>query len=125
MRNSIPALIGFVRTPWNRDRLIGQKRPLKPKEVWATRIRLQLEKRRCDLALLNLAIDNELRGCDLVRLQVYDICVGGQVRDRAALVLRKTGRPVQLPAALSSAAGSTVGLSSPKYDRKVRRIRGT
>jgi len=25
------------RTPWNKGRLIGQKRPLKPKEVWAIR----------------------------------------------------------------------------------------
>jgi hypothetical protein len=43
--------------PWNRGRLIGQKCPLKPKDVWAIRVRLQLEKRKRDLALFNLAID--------------------------------------------------------------------
>ena len=37
----------------------------------------------------------QLRGCDLVRLQVSDVCVGGRVRDRATVVQRKTGRPVQ------------------------------
>src|SRR5438034_9907914 len=55
--------------PWNKGRLTGQKRPLKPKDVWAIRARLQLQHRRRDLALFNLAIDSKLRGCDLVRLQ--------------------------------------------------------
>jgi integrase len=83
------------RVPWNKGRLIGQKRPLKPKEVWAIRVRLQLEERRRDLALFNLALDSKLRGCDLVRLLVNDVCVGGRVRDRATVIQRKTGRPVQ------------------------------
>ena len=61
----------------------------------AIRVRLQLEERRRDLALFNLALDSKLRGCDLVRLQVNDVCVGGQVRDRATVIQRKTGRPVQ------------------------------
>ncbi len=61
----------LARTPWNKGRLIGQKRPLTPKDVWAIRVRLQLqlEQRKRDLALFNLAIDSKLRGCDLVRLQ--------------------------------------------------------
>jgi integrase len=81
--------------PWNKGRLTGQKRPLKPKDVWAIRVRLQLEHRARDLALFNLAIDSKLRGCDLVRLQVVDVCAGGRVRDRATIVQKKTGRPVQ------------------------------
>jgi integrase len=89
------AEISSHRAPWNKGRLIGQKRPLKPKEVWAIRVRLQLEERRRDLALFNLALDSKLRGCDLVRLQVNDVCVGGRVRDRATVIQRKTGRPVQ------------------------------
>ncbi len=48
--------------PWNKGRLIGQKRPLKPKDVWAIRVRLQLEHRARDLALFNLAIDSKSRG---------------------------------------------------------------
>jgi len=31
------------RTAWNKGKLIGQKSPLKLKEIWAIRIRLQLE----------------------------------------------------------------------------------
>jgi integrase len=62
---------------------------------WAIRVRLQLEKRRRDLALFNLAIDSKLRSCDLVRLRVSDVCVGGRIQDRATIIQRKTGRPVQ------------------------------
>ncbi|MBG0810350.1 tyrosine-type recombinase/integrase [Methylosinus sp. H3A] len=82
-------------SPWNKGRLIGQKRPLKPKDVWTIRVRLQFERHTRDLALFNLAIDSKLRGCDLVRLQVSDVCVGGRVRERAVIVQKKTGRPVQ------------------------------
>jgi hypothetical protein len=32
--------------PWNKGRLIGRKRPLKPKDVWAIRVRLQLQGRQ-------------------------------------------------------------------------------
>jgi integrase len=80
---------------WNGGHLLGQKRPLRPKDVWTIRVRLQLEGRKRDLAMFNLAIDSKLRGCDLVRLQVNDVCVGGRVRDRAVVIQKKTGRPVQ------------------------------
>jgi len=63
--------------------------------VWSIRVRLQVERRARNLALFNLAIDSKLRGCDLVRLQVDDVSVGGRVRDRATIVQKKTGRPVQ------------------------------
>jgi hypothetical protein len=59
--------------PWNKGRLTGQKAPLKLKEIWAIRIRLQLAQRKRDLALFNLAIDSKLRGCDLVSLRVGDV----------------------------------------------------
>ena len=64
------------RTPWNKGRLIGQKRPLLAKQVWAIRARLELAGNLRDLALFNLAIDSKLRGCDLVRLKVTDLVVG-------------------------------------------------
>ncbi len=55
-----------VRQPWNKGKLVGQKAPLKLKEIWAIRVRLQLACRRRELALFNLAIDSKLRACDLV-----------------------------------------------------------
>ena len=84
-----------TREPWNRGKLVGQKAPLKLKEIWAIRVRLQLSKNLRDLALFDLAIDSKLRGCDLVNLRVRDITHGSQVLSRAMVIQRKTQRPVQ------------------------------
>lgn len=81
--------------PWNKGRLVGQKLPLKLREIWAIRIRLQLAERFRDLALFNLAIDSKLRGCDLVSLRVNDISQGRSIFHRAIVMQRKTSRPVQ------------------------------
>ena len=83
------------RDPWNKGRLIGQKLPLKLKEIWAIRIRLQLAERLRDLALFNLAIDSKLRGCDLVSLRVKDVAQGQSIFHRAIVMQQKTQRPVQ------------------------------
>jgi Phage integrase family len=83
------------RSPWNKDKLIGQKSPLKLKEIWAIRIRLQLAGKVRDLALFNLAIDSKLRGCDLVQLRVCDVAQAGRASSRAIVMQRKTKRPVQ------------------------------
>jgi integrase len=83
------------RTPWKKGRLIGQKRPLLAKQVWAIRARLELAGNLRDLALFNLAIDSKLRGCDLVRLKVTDLVVGARVRERVTVIQSKTQRPVQ------------------------------
>ena len=56
--------------PWNRGKLVGPKPPLKLKEVWVIRTRLERAGQLRDLALFNLAIDSKLRGCDLVRLRL-------------------------------------------------------
>ncbi len=45
--------------------------------------------------MFNLAIDSKLRECDLVRLRIDDVLAGGRVRDRATVIQKKTGRPVQ------------------------------
>jgi hypothetical protein len=120
MHTTIPTIVGFAKAPWNKGRLIGQKHPLKPKEVWAIRVRLQLEGRKRDLALFNLAIDSKLRGCDLVSVQVEDVCAGGRVRDRATVIQKKTGRPVQFEITGQTRSSirdwlSEVDLSSGRY----------
>lgn len=81
--------------PWNKGKLIGQKPPLKLKDIWAIRIHLQIGRRIRDLAMFNLAIDSKLRGCDLVNLRVRDVTHGNQLLARAIVVQRKTQRPVQ------------------------------
>jgi len=81
--------------PWNKGQLIGQKAPLKLKDIWAIRIRLQLRERTRDLALFNLAIDSKLRACDLVKIKVADIAEGSGIKRRAQVMQQKTGRPVR------------------------------
>ena len=81
--------------PWNKGKLIGQKPPLKLKEIWAIRTRLQLGNKVRDLALFNMAIDSKLRGCDLVKLKVRDISLGSNIVRRAIVLQQKTHQPVQ------------------------------
>ena len=81
--------------PWNKGKLVGQKAPLRLKETWAIRIRLQLAERTRELALFNLAVDSKLRSCDLVTLRVRDITHGERIAARAIVMQQKTQRPVQ------------------------------
>lgn len=81
--------------PWNKGVLVGQKRPLQPKHVWSIRVRLEMGGSRRDLALFDMAVDSKLRACDLVSLKIDDVCTGTRVRERATVVQRKTGNPVQ------------------------------
>ncbi len=81
--------------PWNKGKLVGQKTPLKLKDIWAIRVRLQMSNKVRDLALFNLAIDSKLRACDLMKLRVSDVSHGGQMAARAMVMQQKTGRPVQ------------------------------
>lgn len=81
--------------PWNKGKIIGQKLPLKHREIWALRVRLQLTHRTRELALFDLAVDSKLRDCDLVRLRVGDGKRGTQVARRAIVMQSKTQRPVQ------------------------------
>ena len=80
---------------WNKGKLVGQKAPLRLRDIWAIRVRLQLRHRVRDLALFNLAIDSKLRACDLVKLRVRDVAHGDQVAKRAIVLQQKTQRPVQ------------------------------
>ena len=92
--SNLPAIIPPKRA-WNRGRVIGQKRPLLPKHVWAIRVRLELAGELRDLALFNLAIDSKLRGCDLVRLKVSDVFASGSIKERVSVLQSKTQTPVR------------------------------
>jgi hypothetical protein len=78
------------REPWNKGKIVGQKAPFKVKDIWALRVRLQMEDRVRELALFNLGIESKLRGCDLVSLKVTDVCHGDQVASRAVVIQHKT-----------------------------------
>ena len=68
---------------------------LKPKHVWAIRVRLELAENHRDLALFNMAIDSKLRGCDLVKMKVVDVMTSGQIKERASVLQSKTQKPVR------------------------------
>ncbi len=83
------------RPAWNSGRKVGAKRALKPRQVWAIRFFLDQHRRMRDRALFDLAIDSKLRGCDVVKVRIGNLVLGGQVRTRAIVVQSKTGKPVQ------------------------------
>jgi hypothetical protein len=81
------------RPPWNRDRWIGQKHALLPRQVRAIRAWLELADNLSGLASFNVAIDGTLRGRDLPPIEVLDLVGGGNVRDRVSVIQSKSGRP--------------------------------
>lgn len=89
------ATTSTAKIPWNKGKIVGQKSPLKLKDIWAIRIRLQLNQRTRELALFDLGLDSKLRACDLVKLRVNDICHGDRVSTRAIVLQQKTSLPVQ------------------------------
>ncbi|WP_019832707.1 tyrosine-type recombinase/integrase [Sphingomonas sp. PR090111-T3T-6A] len=80
---------------WNAGLKVGAKRALKPRQVWAIRFFLDEHRRIRDRALFDLAIDSKLRGCDVVKVKIGDLVLGGQIRTRAIVIQAKTGKPVQ------------------------------
>jgi integrase len=90
-----PIVISGPREPWNKGKLIGQKAPLKLRDIWAIRVRLEMTDRKREFALFNLAIDSKLRGCDLVQLRVRDVAHGNRIAARTIVMQQKTRRPVQ------------------------------
>ena len=89
MSGEPPKWIGIVQFPTVEDA------PLKLREIWTIRVRLELADRKRELALFNLAIDSKLRGRDLVQLRVRDITHGDRIAARAIVMQQKTQRPVQ------------------------------
>ena len=83
------------RRPSNAGNMVGAKRPLKPRDVWAIRFFLDEHRRLRDRALFDLAIDSKLRGCDIVKMKTGDIVTSGTIRNRATVIQQKTHRPVQ------------------------------
>ena len=63
--------------PWSKGKIVGAKPPLQPSHVWSIRTKLQIEGKKRNLALFNLAIDSELRGCDVVTVRVDDVAPSG------------------------------------------------
>ncbi len=96
------------REPWNKGKIVGQKAPFKLKDIWALRVRLQMESRVRELRLFNLGIDSKLRGCD-------------QVVSRAVVMQHKTQRPFQFQ--ITAASREAVPEMDQSSRPEVRRLR--
>lgn len=81
------------RTPWNKGKIVGQKAPRKLKDIWAIRVRRQLNHRTRELAPFDLGLDSKLRACDLVNLHVKDVYHGDRVSTRTIVMQQKTSLP--------------------------------
>ena len=62
--------------------MVGAKKALKRKDVWAIRFFLEHEGRLRDRAMFDLAIDSKLRRCDVVEMKIGDLVAGGSIRHR-------------------------------------------
>ena len=90
----LPA-IRALRLAWNKGCIVGQKLPIKPKPVWAIRVRLELAENDRDLALFNMAIDSTVRGCNLIRMTVVDVTASGQIKEPADVLQSNPKKPVR------------------------------
>lgn len=63
------------REPWNKGKIVGQKAPFKPKDIWALRVRLQMENRVRELALWAAAgsVDTDLSFLSFLELYGTEI----------------------------------------------------
>jgi len=95
MQHHQDAFLATAAYPWNKGKLVGPKPPLRPKDVWSIRTKLQALGRIRDLAIFNLAIDSKLRGCDVVATKVEDVAPHGYALERATVRQQKTGRSVR------------------------------
>jgi integrase len=118
--NEALASVAPKRGAWNKGKLIGAKPPLRPKHVWSIRTKLQVADRKRDLAMFNLAIDNKLRGCDVVALKVEDIAPHGYAVERATVRQKKTGVPVRFE--VTEQTRQAVDDYIPRRGQKARRL---
>jgi hypothetical protein len=101
--------IRVVPTPWNKGKLVGQKAPLKLKEIWAIRVRLQVYRRAHELALFDLGIDSKLRACELLKSKVEtSVTAGGSLFVRSTRAVRDHGVDTNRFNGLDQAGGSRV-----------------
>lgn len=59
---------------WNKNVVVGRKGPLSAEEVKLLKLSIKFTGNKRDELLLHFAIDTSLRGVDLVKLKVADIC---------------------------------------------------
>lgn len=74
------------REPWNKDKIVGQRHRSSSMKSGPFSCASPMESPVRELALFNLGINSELRGCNLVSLRVWGICRGDQIATRAVVL---------------------------------------
>lgn len=77
---------------WNKGKIVGRKPALSSQQVAAIKLVMAERSSLRDRLMFHLAIDSCLRGCDLVRLQVSDVMLSGEVRAQVRVQSSKTKR---------------------------------
>lgn len=78
--------------PWNKNKSVGQKKPLSDSQIQELRAHLSSKPR--ELALFSLQVDSMLRSSDVIKLKVEDITdFEGKILQEANIKQKKTGRP--------------------------------
>jgi hypothetical protein len=91
---NLPTIIPSKRA-WNHGRIIGQKRPLLPKHVWASRVRLELAKpfaiSPCSIPPSTASSEDVISSAS----RSADVFTAGTVKERASILQSKTQTPVR------------------------------
>ncbi len=83
------------RTPRTKGKLTGPKPPLRTRNVWSIRTKLQVEGRIRDLVMFNFAIDSKLRAGDVVGVKVQEVAPYRLALARVTVRQRRPGQPVR------------------------------
>lgn len=81
----------MTKTPWNKNKSVGQKKGFTPRQIEMLREFLENKKAWMELALLNTGIDTMLRSSDLLKLKVEDVFDWkGNIKDEVNVKQKKT-----------------------------------
>jgi len=82
------------KTPWNKNKSVGQKKPLTPRQIDMLKEFLENKGKIMELALFSLGIDSMLRSSDLLKLKVEDVVdFKGKVKEQINIKQQKTKTP--------------------------------
>ena len=81
----------MTKTPWNKNKSVGQKKGFTPRQIEMLREFLENKKAWMELALLNTGIATMLRASDLLKLRVEDVFDWkGNIKDEVNVKQKKT-----------------------------------
>lgn len=98
-----------AKSPWNKGKKPGPKKPLSRDQVNLVRMRLEQSENLRDLSLFCLAYDTAFRGVDLVQMRVSGVMSGGEMLDTVRITQQKSRRRNN-----PTAAKEAVGTVSPR-----------